>query len=83
VVLRRAYGRIPDAAANDGIVPTLSQLHGELVSAVWADHHDVIGHFNRPGHVPPHFDWMASGTGFDRAQFEQVWTRVARFLAAT
>jgi hypothetical protein len=82
VVLRRAYGRIPDAAANDGIVPTLSQLHGELLAAVWADHHDVIGHFHKPAHVPPHFDWMSSGTGFDRLQFEKVWMRVARFLAA-
>ena len=80
-VLRRAYGRIPDAAANDGIVPTLSQIHGELVAATWADHHDVIGHFDLPTHVPPHFDWMASGTGFGLEAFEQVWRRVAIFAA--
>jgi triacylglycerol lipase len=80
--LRRAYRRLPDPAANDGIVPTLSQVHGELVAAVWADHHDVIGHFHGPTHVPPHFDWVASGTGFDRPQFEAVWHAVARFLAA-
>jgi triacylglycerol lipase len=79
-LLRRAYGRIPDARANDGIVPTLSQIWGEPVGAVWADHHDVIGHFHLPTHVPPHFDWVASGTGFNRSQFESLWRDVARFL---
>lgn len=50
------------------------------MAAVWADHHDVLGHFHRPRHVPPHFDWVASGTGFDREHFEAVWKAVARFL---
>jgi triacylglycerol lipase len=80
--LRRAYGRIPDAAANDGIVPTLSQVWGDVVAAVWADHHDVIGHFHQPTHVPPHFDWVASGTGFDRPQFEATWRAVAAYAAS-
>lgn len=78
--LRRAYGRIPDPSANDGIVPTLSQIWGDPVAAVWADHHDIIGHFHQPDHVPPHFDWMASGTGFDRQEFERVWRDVAAYL---
>lgn len=80
-VLRRAYGRIPDPSDNDGIVPTLCQVWGDPVAAVWADHHDIIGHFHQPKHVPPHFDWMASGAGFDRAQFERVWREVAKYLA--
>lgn len=80
--LRRAYGRLPDAAANDGIVPTLSQVWGDVVAAVWADHHDVIGHFHDPTHVPPHFDWVASGTGFDRPGFEATWRAVAAYAAA-
>ncbi len=80
-VLRRAYGRIPDPGANDGIVPTLSQIWGDLITAVWADHHDVIGHFHQPTHVPPHFDWVASGTGFDRPHFEAVWRSVAAWVA--
>jgi hypothetical protein len=80
--LRGAYGRIPDRKANDGMVPTLSQVWGDVVAAAWADHHDVIGHFHRPRHVPPHFDWLTSGTGFDRAHFEQVWREVAAFIAA-
>ncbi len=81
-VLRRAYGRIPDLRANDGIVPTLSQVWGEVITAVWADHHDVIGHFDGPTHVPPHFDWVASGTGFDRRHFEATWRAVLVYLAA-
>jgi hypothetical protein len=80
-VLRRAYGRIPDLSANDGIVPTLSQLRGDPVAAVWADHHDAIGHFHLPKHVPPHFDWVASGTGFDRPHFEALWRDVVVYLA--
>jgi triacylglycerol lipase len=80
-VLRRAYGRVPPPRANDGIVPTLSQVRGRLLHASWADHHDVLGHFHGPLHVPPHFDWMASGTGFDRPHFEALWGDVARFLA--
>jgi triacylglycerol lipase len=80
-VLRRAYGRIPPAAANDGIVPTLSQVRGALLHAAWGDHHDVLGHFKGPTHVPPHFDWVASGSGFDRPHFEALWEDVAAFLA--
>lgn len=80
--LRATFGRVPDVRANDGIVPTLSQLWGDVVAAAWADHHDVIGHFHGPTHVPPHFDWLVSGTGFDRPQFETVWREVATFVAA-
>ncbi len=79
-VLRRAYGRMPDHRANDGIVPTLSQLWGDVIAVAWADHHDVIGHFHRPTHVPRHFDWVASGTGFDRPQFLSLWRKVATYL---
>ncbi len=79
--LHRGYGRVPDHRANDGIVPTLSQLWGDVIAAVWADHHDVIGHFHGRTHVPRHFDWVASGTGFDRPHFEALWRKVAAFLA--
>jgi hypothetical protein len=79
--LSRAYRSRVDERVNDGMVPTLSQVWGETIRAVWADHHDVIGHFDHPTHVPPHFDWVASGTGFTRAQFESVWRDVAAFVA--
>jgi len=82
-VLRRAYGRVPDLDANDGVVPTLSQIWGDPVDAVWADHHDVIGHFHHPTHVPPHFDWVASGTGFDRHRFEALWRNVADYMGGS
>jgi hypothetical protein len=79
--LRAAFASPVDLAANDGIVPTASQLWGEVIAGVWADHLDVIGHFHHPTHVPPHFDWLASGTGFTRPQFERVWRRIAVWLA--
>jgi triacylglycerol lipase len=79
--LSRAFRVRVDRRANDGMVPTLSQVHGEVIRAVWADHHDVIGHFDHPTHVPPHFDWVASGTGFTRGGFEAVWREVAAFIA--
>jgi hypothetical protein len=66
---------------GDGIVPTPSQRHGELVHEARADHLDVLGHFEDPDAKPPHVDWLNSGSGFDRAQFEALWTKVARFVA--
>jgi hypothetical protein len=78
--LREAFAEPVAADANDGIVPTASQLWGEVIAGVWADHLDVIGHFHHPAHVPPHFDWLASGTGFTRAQFEWLWKGVASWL---
>jgi hypothetical protein len=81
--LSRAYQSRMDRRANDGMVPTLSQLWGELIRVAWADHHDIIGHFDHPTHVPPHFDWVASGAGFDRPRFESVWRDVAEFVAGS
>ena len=80
--LSRAFRRTVDHRTNDGMVPTLSQVRGELIRVAWADHHDVIGHFHHPTHVPPHFDWLASGTGFTRGRFEALWRDVAAFVAA-
>lgn len=78
--LRHAFGKLPSAHANDGIVPTRSQVHGRVIAAVRADHLDVIGHFDDARRDPPHYDWLTTGTGFDRAQFESVWDRVLDFL---
>ena len=73
-VLTRAFGRAPGARANDGVVPTRSQLHGRVVWAGQADHLDVLGHFDggsatREGE-PAHVDWLHSGAKFDRDRFE-------------
>jgi len=80
--LRRAFGKVPGAHANDGIVPTRAQVHGRVIAAVRGDHLDVIGHFNDPAADPPHFDWLTTGSGFDRARFEAVWDGVLDFLLA-
>ena len=78
--LRRAFGKVPGAHANDGIVPTRAQVHGRVIAAVRGDHLDVIGHYNDPAMDPPHFDWLTTGSGFDRARFEAVWDGVLDFL---
>jgi hypothetical protein len=79
--LRGAFVQLVEPSASDGMVPTGTQLWGEVIAGVWADHLDVLGHFHHPTHVPPHFDWLASGTGFTRPQFEQLWRKVALWLA--
>ncbi len=79
-VLRRAYRALPSPAANDGIVPTLSQAWGQVIHAAVADHLDVLGHFRDAEHDPPHVDWLVSGSDFDRRRFEALWTDVVRFL---
>jgi triacylglycerol lipase len=79
-VLRRAYRAVPSPAANDGIVPTLSQAWGQVIHAAVADHLDVLGHFRDAEHDPPHVDWLVSGSDFDRRRFEALWSDVAQFL---
>jgi hypothetical protein len=79
-VLRRAYRALPSPAANDGIVPTLSQAWGRVIHAAVADHLDVLGHFRDAERDPPHVDWLVSGSDFDRGRFEALWREVARFL---
>jgi triacylglycerol lipase len=81
-VLRSAYRAMPSPAANDGIVPTLSQAWGQVIHAAVADHLDVLGHFRDAAHDPPHVDWLVSGSDFDRRRFEALWADVARFLAS-
>ncbi len=79
--LEQAYGDLPSSEDSDGIVPTLSQVRGEVIHAAWADHLDVVGHFKAPDHDPPHYDWLSSASDFRREDFEQLWTGVATFIA--
>jgi pimeloyl-ACP methyl ester carboxylesterase len=79
--LYQTYGITPEPGANDGVVPTLSQVQGELVHATRADHLDVLGHFGDGSRDPPHIDWLSSGTGFTRGAFEALWNDVASYLA--
>lgn len=79
--LRRAFGATPSEEANDGIVPTLSQIWGHVIHAAVADHLDALGHFRDASHDPPHVDWLVSGSGFDRPGFEALVDDVVRFVA--
>ncbi|MFL5346285.1 MAG: esterase/lipase family protein [Hyalangium sp.] len=78
--LVQAYGALPGPQSCDGIVPTRSQVYGRVIAAVRADHLDAIGHFDQPSHQPPHVDWLISGSGFRRPQFEKLWKGVVDFL---
>ena len=78
-VLIEAYGRVPSARGNDAMVPTRSQVWGEVVHAAWADHLDVIGHFHAPHRAPLHVDWMRTMSDFGQPEFEAMWDAVARF----
>jgi hypothetical protein len=78
--LERVYGKVPTARDNDGMVPTLSQVWGDIVHATWGDHLDALGHFYLPEHVPPHYDWLNSGAAFMRTAYERMWNDVAGYL---
>ena len=65
--------------SSDGIVPTLSQIWGDIVWCGDGDHLDVLGHFHDDGEQRQHVDWMTSGAHFDRARFRDVMNAVAAF----
>lgn len=74
------WEELPTSRDNDGVVPTLSQPHGELIACITADHLDVLGHFAGPDSHPPHYDWLPSGSRFDRAGYQRLWDDIATFL---
>jgi triacylglycerol lipase len=63
---------------NDGVVPTLSQLHGRLLHVARADHLDVVGHYTLAERAG---DWLPSGAGFTPEGFAATWDAVARTIA--
>jgi hypothetical protein len=79
--LREAFGALPEPAANDAIVPTLSQVWGDVIACAWGDHLDVLGHFDG-GAGDLHNDWLRSLSDFRLRDFERIWARVADFIAA-
>lgn len=74
------FGELPDPAENDGIVPTLSQVWGEVIDGVQGDHLDLVGHYGPLDPRSPRADWFPSGSGFDAEGFERVWNGVADFI---
>ena len=78
-VLDRALGFRVTPAANDGVVPTLSQLHGRLLHAARADHLDLVGHYTLAGGRTA--DWLPSGAGFTPEAFAAAWEAVAAAIA--
>jgi triacylglycerol lipase len=66
-------------ATSDGIVPTLSQLHGRVLHVARADHLDVVGHYTLAGRTA---DWLPSGAGYTPQAFEATWDAVAAAIAA-
>jgi len=77
--LDRALGFKVTAGISDGVVPTLSQVHGRLLHAVRADHLDVVGHYTLAGGSSG--NWLPSGAGFTREAFEATWEAVAAAVA--
>jgi hypothetical protein len=80
-LLDRALGFETTAATNDGIVPTLSQLHGRVLHVARADHLDVVGHYTLAGGRTA--DWLPSGAGFTPEAFEATWEAVAAAIAGS
>jgi hypothetical protein len=71
-----------DESSNDGIVPTLSMLWGELLWAGEADHLDVLGHFHDEQTPTDHTDWVTSGSRFTRQRFAALIDAIAKFQLA-
>lgn len=65
---------------NDGIVPTASQLRGQVLAIMRGDHLDVLGHFMDKDATPRHYDWLRSGSQCDIERFSTTWDRVWQFV---
>lgn len=76
-----SYGKVPAPSANDGMVPTLSQVWGEIIHVSRADHLDVMGYYGDPDGGASHVDWLVTRSGFDRTRFRALWGAVARYIA--
>ena len=69
--------------ANDGIVPTWSQVHGEVGGVVASDHLDCVGMYpHRDGADRWVSGWVRSGAEFRDDRFRWLWGRIAAAIAA-
>ena len=78
-LLDRGLGFKATPGISDGIVPTLSQLHGRVLHVARADHLDVVGHYTLAGGRTG--DWLPSGAGFTPEAFDATWDAVAAAIA--
>jgi hypothetical protein len=77
--LDRGLGFKATPQISDGIVPTLSQLHGRLLHVARADHLDLVGHYTLASGGTA--NWLPSGAGFTPEGFDAVWVAVAAGIA--
>jgi len=78
-MLRRFLDHEIEPEDNDGIVPTLSMLWGELIWASEADHLDTLGHFHDDQRPAEHTDWLTSGARVTRDSFGRMVGAIADF----
>jgi hypothetical protein len=76
--LDRGLGFKATPQISDGIVPTLSQLHGRVLHVARADHLDLVGHYTLAGGSA---NWLPSGAGFTPEAFDATWEAVAAAIA--
>lgn len=86
--LDAGLGRTAIGADTDGVVPVLSQVWGTVLHVAHGDHLDVVGQYGALGDASDAKDaswggdWLPSDSGFDRAAFETLWSKVADFIVA-
>ena len=76
--LETALGRTLDNSLNDGLVPTVSMIWGDVLWGGTADHLDILGHFHGD-RDSAHTDWIVRGAGFREDDFDEVMDAVADF----
>ncbi len=66
--------------ANDGVVPALSMVWGDVIWAGPGDHLDVIGHFYGGSAARDHVDWISSGAKYGLPEFDSQMDAMARHV---
>lgn len=70
-------------ATNDAIVPSLSQVWGEIGQVVEGDHLDVVGQYDRTYQGVRSPSWLKSGAGFGDPEMVALWDAIAQVIAET
>ncbi|HYQ46463.1 MAG TPA: hypothetical protein VER11_31055 [Polyangiaceae bacterium] len=79
--LQQSSSTLPVRSDSDGVVPTLSQVWGQVLYFAEADHLDVVGQYGLSTQAARTGDWIPSFSAFGRDQFLELWNRVAVFIA--